>query len=102
MRTSISCLGLFTIAFFPALAFGQENQFQFDPIEHYTTRALLTVLIIGIAVVLYSILKYRGRTAGPASIALLLGGVAIIPAVTGMVGTVLVFDKAEKVDFCAS
>src|SRR5437870_1330239 len=98
MSRAIKTFALLAV-FTPVIAFGQDNQFQFDPIEHYTTRILSTVIALGIVIVLYSLIRYRGRTAGPASIAFLVAGVAVVPAVTGMVGTILVFDKAEKVEF---
>src|SRR5207344_1868348 len=77
-------------------------QFQHDPIEYYTSRILAAIIVFGIALVLYCLLKYRGRTQGPLSWALLLLALGVIPAATGLVGTVLVFERAERVEFCAS
>jgi len=84
----------------PALA--QDNEFQHDPIEYYTSRILSLILIAGIGLVLYSLIRYRGRTKGPLSWGLLLAAVGVIPLTTGLVGTVLVFERAERVEFCAS
>ena len=84
----------------PALA--QENQFQHDPIEYYTSRILAVIMVFGIALGLYSLLRYRGRTQGPLSWALLLASVGVLPAATGVVGTILAFERAERVEFCAS
>jgi len=84
----------------PALA--QDNEFQHDPIEYYTSRILSLILIAGIGLVLYSLIRYRGRTKVPLSWGLLLAAVGVIPLTTGLVGTVLVFERAERVEFCAS
>jgi cytochrome c nitrite reductase small subunit len=87
---------------FSVPAFAQDNPFQHDPIEHYTSRVLAVIIVVGIALVGYSILRFRGRTEGPLSWALIIGSVGLLPAATGAVGTVLVFERAEKVEFCAS
>jgi cytochrome c nitrite reductase small subunit len=83
-------------------AYGQDSQFQKDPVERLTAEVLVTLIVLGIAVVFYSLIRYRGRTDQTGSWALLLLGVGILPVVTGMVGTVLVFERAEHVDFCSS
>lgn len=82
---------------------GQAEQlFQLDPVEYYGSRVLTAILVIGILIVLYNLVRYRGRTTGPLSWALLLSGGAIVPMVSLAFGTVLVFERAEKVEFCAS
>jgi len=109
MPLSLRCVVLF-VCLVAAPVFGQETapaasegaQFQRDPVEHYTTQILTGLIVVGAALVLYSLLRYRGRTQGFASWALLLTGVMVLPVFTGMVGTVLVFEKAEQVQFCAS
>lgn len=83
-------------------AHGQASQFQVDPVEHYGARFLTVVIVIGIAVVLFSLIGYRGRTFGPISWALLVLGVAILPAISSGFGTVIVFERAERVEFCNS
>jgi nitrate/TMAO reductase-like tetraheme cytochrome c subunit len=83
-------------------AYAQDTQFQQDPVERLTAEVLVTLIILGIAVIFYSLVRYRGRTEQTGSWALVLLGVGILPVVTGMVGTVLVFERAEHVDFCMS
>jgi len=83
-------------------AYAQESQFQQDPVERITAEVLITLIILGIVVVLYSLFRYRGRTEQTGSWAFLLLGVGILPIITGMVGTVLVFERAEHVEFCLS
>jgi cytochrome c nitrite reductase small subunit len=80
----------------------QPNPFQTDPVEQYGARVLTVVIAVGIVVVLYSLIKYRGRVAGPLSWASLAFGIAILPALTSGFGTVLVFERAERVEFCES
>jgi cytochrome c nitrite reductase small subunit len=93
---------LMLVFFAAAPLYGQEAQFQQDPVERLTSEILVVLIVIGIAVVLYSLIRYRGRTDRPSSWALLLLGVGVLPMVTGMVGTVLVFERAEHVEFCMS
>jgi cytochrome c nitrite reductase small subunit len=79
-----------------------EHLFQLDPVEYYGSRALTVVLIIGIVIVLYNLVRYRGRTTGPFSWVLLFAGGAIVPMLSLGFGTALVLEKAERVEFCAS
>ena len=93
------------LGWLPALAQAQQRAmpaFQTDPVDYYGSRFLIVVILAGIAVVLYSLLRYRGRTTGPVAWGLLIAGVGIVPAMSSALGTVLVFQRAEKVDFCAS
>lgn len=83
-------------------AYAQDSQFQRDPVEHLTSEVVATLIVAGIAIILYSLIRYRGRIAGPVSLGLLILGLGVFPVVTGMVGTVLVFERAEHVEFCAS
>jgi len=85
-----------------APAYAQESPFQQDPVEHYAGWFLTGVLILGIGLVLYSMLRYRGRLAGPVSWVFLAVGGVVVPATTVLLGTLLVMEKAEQVDFCGS
>jgi cytochrome c nitrite reductase small subunit len=80
----------------------QAAAFREDPVDKYGSRFLVIVVLLGIAIVLYSLIRYRGKVAGPMSWGLLICGVAIIPMLTSGFGTVLVFERAEHVDFCLS
>jgi cytochrome c nitrite reductase small subunit len=80
----------------------QDSPFQKDPVEEYAALSLQALLVVGIAVVSYSLFRYRGRIHGTASWIVLITGVAAIPLVTGLVGTVVVLERAEQVQFCAS
>ena len=86
----------------PLTARAQEQDFQHDPVDYYGSRFLAAVIVLGIAVVLYSLIRYRGRTSGPLAWGLLIAGAGILPALSSGFGTVLVFERAEKVEFCAS
>ena len=97
----LCCAGGFTLA--PLLVWAQEgSRFQQDPVEHFGARFLAVVIIVGIGVVLYSLMRYRGRTANAMSWGFLALGVGILPALSSGVGTVLVFERAERVQFCES
>jgi len=91
-------------AFFPSLARAQQEaaRFQMDPVEHAAVRLLVALAIIGIVVVIYSLLKYKGAAVGPLSWGLLVAGTVASPLLITSVGTILVFERAERVEFCAS
>lgn len=89
---------------FPLAARAQQEaaRFQQDPVEQVGARVLVTLAIIGIGVVTYSLLKYRGAAVGPVSWGLLIAGAVAFPMLITGVGTILVFERAERVEFCAS
>jgi nitrate/TMAO reductase-like tetraheme cytochrome c subunit len=96
MRTLL----IFFFSAAPLLA--QDSPFQNDPVEHYAAESLKVLVIAGMAVVLYSLFRYRGRIRGTASWVLLSTGVLVIPLISALVGTVLVLERAKQVEFCAS
>ncbi|MGD0579454.1 MAG: NapC/NirT family cytochrome c, partial [Bryobacteraceae bacterium] len=79
-----------------------DAPFSQDPIEVYGVRLLTALLIFGAALILYSLLRYRGRIEGSLSWGVLVAGVLIVPALSTMFGTLLVFERAERVEFCGS
>ncbi len=92
---------MFTLT--PLLARAEDaSRFQQDPVEHFGARFLAGVLVLGVVIVLYSLVRYRGRTARAASWGFLALGVGILPLLSSGVGTVLVFERAERVEFCQS
>ena len=88
----------------PSWAYGQsvEASFQHDPVEHYGSRVLTGLLIAGICLVTYSLIRYRGRIVGWGAWGLLLASVGVAPLISVLFGTILVFERAEQVEFCAS
>src|SRR5438874_11962754 len=76
-------------------AYGQDAQFQQDPVEHLTANILTILIVLGISLILYSLIRYRGRLTTPASWGILIVGLGVFPVMTGMVGTVLVFERAD-------
>lgn len=91
-------------AFVPALvrAQGRMPAFQTDPVDYYGSRFLATVILIGIALVLYSLIRYRGRASGAFAWGLLIVGAGLVPMASSALGTVLVLERSEKVQFCES
>ncbi len=73
-----------------------------DPAEYYGSRLLVATLVLGIAVNLYTLLRYRGRTNGSGAWVGLVVSVCVLPSFGMMLGTVLVFERAERVEFCGS
>jgi len=76
--------------------------FQHDPVEYYGARLLVGLLTLAIVLLAFNLLRYRGRTESPFSWGLLIAGVAVLPAMSVLFGTLLVFQRAERVAFCAS
>ena len=101
LRRILLCLGA---ALIPLAASAQQEatKFQRDPVDQYGSRFLTVVIVIGVILVLYNLIRYRGKVAGPVSWGLLILGAGIIPALTSGFGTLLVFERAERVDFCLS
>src|SRR5262249_41967727 len=88
----------------PLVARAQQNTpaFQVDPVDYYGSRFFATVIIIGIVLVLYSLIRYRGPASRPLAWGLLIVGVGLVPAASSALGTVLVLERSEKVQFCES
>ena len=76
--------------------------FENDPAEYYGSRFFLATLLLGAGLILCSLIRYRGRLQGPMSWALLIAGVVVVPSISTMFGTLLVFERAERVEFCGS
>ena len=92
-------------AFAWTAAYGEDTStaaFHTDPAEVWGSRFLIATVSLGIVLLLFTILKYRGKTTGAMSWGLLVLGVALVPLMATSLGTVLVFDRAERVEFCAS
>jgi nitrate/TMAO reductase-like tetraheme cytochrome c subunit len=85
-------------------AFGQTDQLSFekDPAEYYGSRFFIATLVLGGALVLYSLVRFRGRVQSAGSWGLLIAGVLVVPSISTMFGTLLVFERAERVEFCGS
>ncbi|MGH9512374.1 MAG: NapC/NirT family cytochrome c [Terriglobales bacterium] len=88
---------------FPLAAWAQEPAaFQQDPVERMGARLLVIMALLGILLVLYSLARYKGVVAGPMSWALLVVGAAGFPLLVTNLSTILVFERAERVEFCNS
>lgn len=87
-----------------ASAFGQPEKISFsqDPVDFYGSRFMAGAVVLGAALILYSLFRYRGRIEGAASWAFLVAGVLVVPSVCTMFGMLLVFERAERVEFCGS
>ena len=73
-----------------------------DPAEYYGARFFIAMLFLGAAVIVYSLIRYRGRVESPLAWAFLIAGVLVVPGISTMFGTLLVFERAERVEFCGS
>ena len=77
--------------------------FQHDPVEYWAARALTWALLLAVVLVVYALVKVlRDRLNGNSGRALMLAGVVLVPAFSVTIGMLLVFTRAERVEFCAS
>jgi nitrate/TMAO reductase-like tetraheme cytochrome c subunit len=84
-------------------AWDATPDFQNDPFELLAARIVGTVLVVSIVLVGYALNRARrGRLAGPAGRRLMLIGVVLLPSFSVTTGSLLVFTRAERVEFCAS
>jgi cytochrome c nitrite reductase small subunit len=95
---------LFFYAFAGMAVYGQDRRPAFleNPVDHYGSRLLIGLLIAGIILVLYSLFRYRGRVEGSLSWGFLITGGVALPLTSIMSGMLLVFERAEGVEFCGS
>jgi len=87
------------------LAFARSPipDFQFDPVEYWAARILAWGLIVAVAIVLYALVRaVRGRLAGARSTALMVLCIIVLPSFSVATGMLLVFIRAERVEFCGS
>jgi nitrate/TMAO reductase-like tetraheme cytochrome c subunit len=87
------------------IAFGQESMpdFQYDPVEHWAARTLTWLLILSAVFVGYLLVRtQRGQSNGVAVKGLLFVGVVMLPSFSVTTGMLLVFTRAEHVEFCGS
>jgi cytochrome c nitrite reductase small subunit len=101
-RSVISGLAIWAHGTVAAHAREASAPFQQDPIEYYGSRFLTAILVFAIGLVLYSVIRYRGRAEGAVSWSLLVAGVGVLPSLSIAFGSLLVFERAERVAFCAS
>ena len=77
--------------------------FQHDLVEYWAARILAWVLALAMILVVFALFKaVRGRLVGISGRALMLIGVVLLPSFSIATGMLLVFTRAERVEFCAS
>jgi nitrate/TMAO reductase-like tetraheme cytochrome c subunit len=77
--------------------------FQHDPVEYWASRILTWTLIASVLLVIYSLVRIlRGQISGLATRGLLVTSVILLPIFSVSTGMVLVFARAERVEFCGS
>jgi len=77
--------------------------FQHDPVEYWAARILAWALTLAVIVVAYTLVRaIQGRLSGNRGRAFMLVGVVLLPSFSVTIGMLLVFTRAERVEFCAS
>jgi cytochrome c nitrite reductase small subunit len=80
-----------------------DPDFQHDPVEYWAARILAWVLTMAATLVIYILFKaVRGQLVGVSGKAIMLIGVVVLPSFSVSTGLLLVFTRAERVEFCAS
>lgn len=100
--TGLGLLASCCLAPIPAAAQAQLDHSKFDPVDHYGSRFLAALIIAGAALVVYSLVRYRGKPAGIGSWGLLIVGAGILPVITSSAGGVLVVQRSQRVGLCNS
>lgn len=86
----------------PAEAMAQRHAFQQDPVDQYMSRFLAVVILIGAALALWSLFRYRGRDVGAISWGFLIAGTSVFPMMLTGVGTILALERVRTVQLCGS
>lgn len=86
----------------PVAAQAQHDVSKFDPVDHYGSRFLAGLILLGMALVAYSLIRYRGTAAGPVSWGILALGAGILPMIVSSAGGVLVVERSQRVGLCNS
>lgn len=84
------------------LAAHAQDVSKFDPVDHYGSRLLAGLIVVGFALVLYSLIRYRGNTTSPVSWGILALGAGILPIFVSSAGGLLVVEKSQRVGLCNS
>jgi cytochrome c nitrite reductase small subunit len=98
----LSLLMLRSVVLVPVAAQAQLDHSKFDPVDHYGSRFLAALIITGAALVLYHLVRYRGKPGGIASWGVLVLGAGILPVITSSAGGVLVVERSQRVGLCNS
>jgi nitrate/TMAO reductase-like tetraheme cytochrome c subunit len=79
------------------------RDFQYDAAEHWGARILTWVAVLSLLAIAYTLSQVsRGRANGGAGKALILASAVLLPSFCVATGMVLVFARAERVEFCGS
>src|SRR5260370_2985489 len=82
------------------VTYGENSKiasFHTDPVEVWGSRFLITTICIGIAVLLFTLFKFRGTTAGPLLWGLFCAGITLIPLSATGLGNLPLFAPAGQV-----
>ena len=79
------------------------SDFRFDPVEDWAARILTWALVAAVILVSYALFAVlRGELRGVPGKVIMLVGVVLLPSFSVATGMLLVFIRAESVEFCAS
>lgn len=99
----ILAAGFLSLVSSSLFAAGTASDFRFDPVEHWAARVLTWALVAAVVLVCYALFAVlRGELKGVPGKVIMLVGVVLLPMFSVSTGMVLVFIRAESVEFCAS
>lgn len=77
--------------------------FHSDPAEQWASRVLLWALVLALAFAVVTVVRViRGRLDGASGRGLVVGSIVFLPVFCTATGGLLVFPRAERVEFCGS
>jgi cytochrome c nitrite reductase small subunit len=86
----------------PTELMAQQGMYQRDPVDVYAARLLTVMIALGIGLVLYSMVRYRGIVGGPVAWGLVIAGAGVLPLLMTGMGMTLVFERVKTVQLCGS
>jgi len=86
----------------PATMSAQGNLYERDLVDQYGSRFLTIIIVIGAALVIFSLIRFRGRDTGPIAWAFLIAGTILFPLILSGAGTFLVVERVKTVQLCGS
>jgi len=86
----------------PAAIAAQENLYERDLVDQYGSRFLAVIIAVGAALVIFSLIRFRGRDTGPIAWSFLIAGTTLFPLILSGAGTFLVVERVKTVRLCGS
>jgi nitrate/TMAO reductase-like tetraheme cytochrome c subunit len=99
----MACLLIWTATPARLLAADAVPDFQYDAVEYWAAQLLTWMVLLSLVIAVYALQRvWRGQLNGLFGKGVLLAGVVMLPSFSVATGMLLVFARAERVEFCGS